>query len=108
MKTFNQYNESIRDQMTPKSNDELIDVLEETEKLIATGAFIYDDVINIINHIKQIKQIDTQEFIHLLIDEIDIPSDEIIDWMLGISGISPGNEIFDKNIGELLLKVMKK
>jgi hypothetical protein len=46
MKTFKQYNESVRDQMTPRSEEEYIKVLEEGKSYLLEEQTIDDKLVN--------------------------------------------------------------
>jgi hypothetical protein len=113
MKYLRTYNESIRDQMTPKTEEELVDSIDKfikntNDRLENGDDFVYDDVLDMIEYIKQIKKIDSNELLHLLIDEIDGTPEEKLDWVLGISDDMYGDEPFEANAIISLLKVMEK
>jgi len=113
MKYLQTYNESLRDKMTPKSDEEVINAIDSfiksTEERMDNGEdFIYDDALEIVEYVKQIKKISTIELVHLLIDEMDATPEEKLDWVFGIPEDTYGDETFGANAILMLLNIMKK
>jgi len=113
MNHLKSYNESLRDKMTPKSEKEVLGAVDSfiknTEEQMDNGEdFTYDDALEIIEYIKQIKKIDTNELVHLIVDEIDSPIEDKLSWILGVTEDTYGYDDFDPNTIQLLLDIMRK
>jgi len=112
MKTFKQYNESLRDHMTPKSKEEILkgvdSFIEKIEqRLKAKDVFEFNEMVDIVQYIQQTKNLNEKEFVQLLIEEEFIPPYQVLEWMLGISGDEYGDEGVSSEIIKGLIKIMK-